>query len=125
LLDGADEVTRIDAIKHDPFGTAAAVLFMFWIVATGVVAFILSRQFELNREIAALLGWILEDSSPVVAIVACAWLVSAPFTAIPGMLIASIGIVTKGADRSSRLSMATMAAHGMTAIPWIAVALGL
>lgn len=117
-------MTRRDAAKHDPFGTAATVVFAFWIAATGVVTFVLSRHSELSREVAALLGWFLEDSQPFRITIACAWLVTATFTAAPGLLISTIGIVTKGSDRVSRLSVTAVAAHGMTAVPWIAVALG-
>lgn len=121
---GTAAVTRESAARRDPFGVAATVLFGFWAVATCVVALQLMKRPELNREVAALLGWMIEDGAPLRIVVACAWLIAAAFTAIPGLLIGLIGILSRTEDRVSRLSITAMAAHGMTTLPWIAVALG-
>ena len=117
-------VTRESATRRDPLGVASTVLFGFWVVAAGVVALQLARRPELSREVAGLLGWMIEDSAPLRVVAACSWLITAAFTAIPGLLIGLIGVLSKTEDRVSRLSIAAMAAHAMTALPWLALGLG-
>jgi hypothetical protein len=117
-------VVTKNAVQQDPFGVASAVIFAAWLVTTVVVTLYLLPRPDLNREVAACLGWIVEDGANLRVVAACAWLISAVFTAGPGLAVAFIGTRNVPEGGTSKLSTTAMAAHGMTMLPWLAVALG-